>query len=249
ARAVGGLAGDLLHHLGAHVLELVLELDLLGDGDAVLGHRRRAEALLDHHVAAARTERHAHRVGERVDADEQLGPRVLVEADLLGSHRRILLYSQMPRTSSSRMMRCSSPSILTSVPEYLLKSTRSPFLISSGWSLPSSSTLPLPTETTLPSEGFSLAVSGMMIPPLVFSSSSMRLTRMRSWSGRIFMRSVPPRPLPPRSGEGAASEGWVRFGTQAIQVPSGAECRLGGGRVKAERARRRAPGRPAGLRP
>ena len=40
---VGGLRGDLLHHLRAHVLELVLELDLLRDGDAVLGDRGRAE--------------------------------------------------------------------------------------------------------------------------------------------------------------------------------------------------------------
>ena len=36
--------GDLAHHLRAHVLELVLELDLLGDGDAVLGDARGAEA-------------------------------------------------------------------------------------------------------------------------------------------------------------------------------------------------------------
>ena len=36
-----------------------------------------------------------------------------------------------PRMSSSRMMRCSSPSILTSVPLYLPNSTRSPFLTSS----------------------------------------------------------------------------------------------------------------------
>jgi hypothetical protein len=37
---VARLRRDLAHHLGAHVLELVLELDLLGDGDAVLGDRR-----------------------------------------------------------------------------------------------------------------------------------------------------------------------------------------------------------------
>ena len=41
---VGGLGGDLLHHLRAHVGQLVLELDLLGDGDAVLGDRGRAPA-------------------------------------------------------------------------------------------------------------------------------------------------------------------------------------------------------------
>src|SRR5467141_1129755 len=31
------LGGNFAHHLGAHVLELVLKLDFLGDGDAVLG--------------------------------------------------------------------------------------------------------------------------------------------------------------------------------------------------------------------
>ena len=67
------LRGDLAHHLRAHVLELVLELDLLGDGDAVLGDRRRAEALLDDDVAALGAERDLHRVGERVDAGEDAG--------------------------------------------------------------------------------------------------------------------------------------------------------------------------------
>ena len=36
-------------------------------------------------------------------------------------------------------------------------------------------------------DGFSFAVSGMMMPPLVFSSSFTRLTITRSWSGRIFI--------------------------------------------------------------
>ena len=39
---VVGLRGHFAHHLRAHVLELVLELDLLGDGDAVLGDARSA---------------------------------------------------------------------------------------------------------------------------------------------------------------------------------------------------------------
>jgi hypothetical protein len=65
---VARLRGDLADHLGAHVLELVLELDLLGDGDAVLGDRRRAEALLDDDVATLGAERDLHRVREGVDA-------------------------------------------------------------------------------------------------------------------------------------------------------------------------------------
>ena len=56
---VGGLRGDFAHHLRAHVLELVFELDLLGDGDAVLGDARRAERLVEHDVAALGAERHA----------------------------------------------------------------------------------------------------------------------------------------------------------------------------------------------
>src|ERR1700733_676572 len=42
---VAGLAGDLAHHASAHVLVLVFQFDFLGDGNAVLGHGRRAEAL------------------------------------------------------------------------------------------------------------------------------------------------------------------------------------------------------------
>jgi hypothetical protein len=44
---VVGLRGHFAHHLGAHVLELVGQLDLLGDGHAVLGRARRAEGLVE----------------------------------------------------------------------------------------------------------------------------------------------------------------------------------------------------------
>src|SRR6185312_8573354 len=66
AGGVVGLGGDFTQHLRAHVLELVLEFDLLGDGDAVLGDAGCAEALFDHDVAALGAERHAHRVGQDI---------------------------------------------------------------------------------------------------------------------------------------------------------------------------------------
>src|SRR5216117_1721499 len=76
--------------------------------------------------------------------------------------------STTPRMSSSRMMRCSSPSILISDPEYFPNRILSPTLTSRGVSLPSSFTLPLPTAITLPCCGFSLAVEktkgGIIIP-------------------------------------------------------------------------------------
>ena len=68
AGGVIGLRGDLAHHLRAHVLELVLELDLLGDGDAVLGDAGSAERLVEDDVAALRAQRHLDGVGENVDA-------------------------------------------------------------------------------------------------------------------------------------------------------------------------------------
>src|SRR5438105_7956921 len=77
----------------------------------------------------------------------------------------------------------SLPSSLISVPPYLLIKTRSPFLTSNGTFLPLSSVLPVPSATTSPSVGFSLAVSGIMIPPFLVSFSSTGSTRTRSPSG------------------------------------------------------------------
>ena len=88
--------------------------------------------------------------------------------------------SMTPMMSDSFMIRRSWPSILTSVPDHLPNSTRSPTLMSIGMSLPASSRPPGPTATTSPWDGFSWAVSGMMMPPADFSSASMRLTTTRS---------------------------------------------------------------------
>src|SRR5438105_4665358 len=109
-----------------------------------------------------------------------------------GMGSRFLPYSRIARTSSSRMIRYSLSSIFTSEPEYFPKRILSPVLTSSGIFLPSSLTLPLPAAITLASCGFSLAVSGMMIPPFLTSFSSSRSTRMRSCNGRIFMCLLPP---------------------------------------------------------
>src|SRR3981189_1365741 len=92
-----------------------------------------------------------------------------------------------PMMSDSFMIRSSSPSSLTSVPDHLPNSTRSPTLTSIGMTRPASSRPPGPTATISPWLGFSLAVSGMMMPPVVLSSASIRLTTTRSCSGRNFI--------------------------------------------------------------
>jgi hypothetical protein len=48
---IGG-GGDLFNEISAYVVEPVLELDGLGNGDAVLGYLGGAIRLLNHHVAA-----------------------------------------------------------------------------------------------------------------------------------------------------------------------------------------------------
>src|SRR6266446_1730751 len=101
-------------------------------------------------------------------------------------------YSIMANTSSSFMIRYSWSSTFTSEPEYFPNRMRSWAFTSRAIFLPSSFTFPLPTAMTLPSWGFSLAVSGMMMPPFLTSFSSSRLTRMRSCNGRIFMVGSPP---------------------------------------------------------
>jgi hypothetical protein len=86
AGLVAGLRGDFAHHLGAHVLELVLEFDLLGDRDSVLGDAGGAERFLEHHVAALRAERHLDGIRQDVDAAQHLVARVGGEFHFLCSH-------------------------------------------------------------------------------------------------------------------------------------------------------------------
>ena len=82
---VGGLGRDFLHHLRAHVLELVLQLDFLRDRHAVLGDGRGAERALEHDVAALRAERDLDGVGEDVDARDHLVAGVFVKRTSLAA--------------------------------------------------------------------------------------------------------------------------------------------------------------------
>ena len=65
--------------------------------------------------------------------------------------------------SDSRMIRSSSPSSLTSLPDHLPKRMMSPSLTSSGATSPLSFLEPAPAATTMPCCGFSCAVSGRII--------------------------------------------------------------------------------------
>ena len=79
---VGSLGGHFLHHLGAHILELVLQFDFLGDRDAVLRDGRAAEGALENNVAALRSEGHLNGVRESVDTLNHQGAGVIAEQNL-----------------------------------------------------------------------------------------------------------------------------------------------------------------------
>ena len=69
-RAVSGdvrrLARHFLHHLRAHVLERILQLDVLRHRDAVLGDGGRPELVVEDHVPPAWSECDLDRVGQAV---------------------------------------------------------------------------------------------------------------------------------------------------------------------------------------
>ena len=96
---VVGLLGDFLDQLGADLLVRVLELDLLGDGDAVVGDRGGAPLLVEHDVAALRAEGDAHGVGELVHAALERPAGLLVECDDLG-HLRFLRFGRLQAVST-----------------------------------------------------------------------------------------------------------------------------------------------------
>ena len=81
---VVGLVGDLVHELGAHVLEGVGQVDLLGDRDAVLRDGGATEGLLEDDVATGGAEGHLDGLRELRDAHAHLLARGVVEHNLLG---------------------------------------------------------------------------------------------------------------------------------------------------------------------
>ena len=87
---VVGLGCNFLDQLCAHVLECVLELDLLGDGNAVIGDERTAVLLVEYNVAALRADGYLNGISELINAALQSLARVLAVNKLL-SHDELPL--------------------------------------------------------------------------------------------------------------------------------------------------------------
>src|SRR5713226_8504099 len=83
---IRGLGRHFLHHLGAYVLDLVFELDLLRDGYPVLGNRRAPELFVDDAVATLRTEGDLPRLRQLVHTSLESRAGLCIEFEVLGSH-------------------------------------------------------------------------------------------------------------------------------------------------------------------
>ena len=87
---VAGSLRRLTKNLGAEVLFGVLEIDFLGDGDAVIADDRRPPALLDQDRFRLRAERDPHGVGEQRGAPQDLFAGGGMKQDLLVGHSLLL---------------------------------------------------------------------------------------------------------------------------------------------------------------
>ena len=92
ACGIVGLGCDLTHQLCAHVLELVLQLDFLRNGHAIVGDDRCAELFAQHHVAALGAEGDLNGVSQGINTGTQCLASVLALLDLL-CHNTSLLYN------------------------------------------------------------------------------------------------------------------------------------------------------------
>src|SRR6185503_915538 len=117
ARDVVGLLGDFLDQLGADLLVRVLQLDLLGDGNPIVGDRGSAPLLLKDDVAALGAQRHLYRVGEGVEAPLEAATGLFVIRNCLGHcevippirDRTFCGRAQCPRRTAGMCSACAAP--------------------------------------------------------------------------------------------------------------------------------------------
>ena len=79
---IGGLGRHFAHHLSAHVLQGILQFDLLGHGHAVFGDHGRTELLVQNHIATLGTQRHFHSVRQLIHAPQNSLAAIFAEYNL-----------------------------------------------------------------------------------------------------------------------------------------------------------------------
>ena len=103
ARHIGRLRRHFAHHLGTQIVGNVLNLDLLGNANAVFRHFWAAIRLLDDDIAPLRSERRFDRMRQHFDAVEQfLTSRFVVDDffchDLFSLHQCVRIVHKVRKT-------------------------------------------------------------------------------------------------------------------------------------------------------
>ena len=80
---IAGALGGLTNHLGAKILAGILELDLFGDGDAVIADQGYTEALLNENTLGFGTERDPYGIGQCLSTSKQFLPSLRLEMKFL----------------------------------------------------------------------------------------------------------------------------------------------------------------------
>src|SRR6202008_2595016 len=146
---VVGLLRYFLNQLGADLLPRVLELDLLGDGHAIVGDRGGSPLLLEYHVPALGAEGYLHGVGKLVHAALEAAPGVLVKRDHLRCH---WFQSSVAYVRTGRRPRRAAPP------------RGSPFLPPSGTSSPDPAVVVVTLTGRVPSPMFSTLIGRVQTP-------------------------------------------------------------------------------------
>ena len=117
-----GLGSNFSYQLCAHVLELILQLDFLGNGNAIVGDERCAVCLGQHYVSSLRSQSYSDRICKLVNTGSKSFSCLYAKFNFL-SHGCIppynLNYSMTARMSFCFTITYFSSSSSTSVPEYL----------------------------------------------------------------------------------------------------------------------------------
>ena len=82
ARHIVGLGGGFLQQLHAHILIGILQFDLFGNGNAVVGDGGSAELLVQCHVAALGAQSRDHSIRQDVHSQLQAASRFFCEYEL-----------------------------------------------------------------------------------------------------------------------------------------------------------------------
>ena len=102
ACCIVGLGGNFTHQLCAHVLKLVLQLDLLGNGHAIVGDDRGAKLFAQHHIAALGAQGDLDGVCQGINTGTQCLAGVLALLDLLCHNLSLLLKLHFSRNRGNR---------------------------------------------------------------------------------------------------------------------------------------------------